>query len=101
MSKGKITEITKTCFTCKKPKPLAEFYNMKGQPDGLDHYCKECRKRKSRRWSRTNKEYRKERDARRWKKANKEIESAKRRERYKKKKRKSRAKHEKQDSRNN
>lgn len=32
----------KTCSTCKKSKPLKEFYNNKSKPGGKDNQCKVC-----------------------------------------------------------
>ena len=34
----------KVCTKCKIEKDESEFYNNKRMPDGLDYYCKECRK---------------------------------------------------------
>lgn len=34
----------KKCCKCKVEKPESEFYKNKKMKDGLDYYCKECRK---------------------------------------------------------
>lgn len=34
----------KICNKCKQEKPLSEFNKNKSYKDGLDCYCKECRK---------------------------------------------------------
>ena len=39
-----MTKENKTCTKCKQTKPVAEFYKQKARPDGLDAYCKDCRK---------------------------------------------------------
>ena len=33
---------TKTCWICKKEKPLDAFYNDKRRDDGKRKYCKQC-----------------------------------------------------------
>lgn len=37
---------TKVCCCCKKEMPLTQFYKDAGRRDGLDMYCKACRKEK-------------------------------------------------------
>lgn len=34
----------KICSGCKVSKPLSEFHRRAGQLDGLDYYCKECKR---------------------------------------------------------
>jgi hypothetical protein len=34
----------KTCTKCNTKQSINKFYKIKGQPDGYDYYCKECRK---------------------------------------------------------
>lgn len=34
----------KVCHKCKTEKPLTEFGCNKNNPDGLDHYCRDCRR---------------------------------------------------------
>ena len=36
----------RTCLSCKKEKPLDEFYKERSRKDGLDIYCKICKRRK-------------------------------------------------------
>lgn len=36
--------MSKVCSKCKIEKDESEFYSNKRMPDGLDYYCKECRK---------------------------------------------------------
>jgi len=36
--------VSKICSKCKVEKDESEFYSNKRTPDGLDYYCKECRK---------------------------------------------------------
>lgn len=36
--------MSKVCSKCKIEKDESEFYNNRRMPDGLDYYCKECRK---------------------------------------------------------
>ena len=36
----------KTCFSCKYPRSEAEFSLNKSKPDGLNHICKECKRKK-------------------------------------------------------
>lgn len=36
--------MSKTCSKCKIEKDESEFYSNKRMPDGLDYYCRECRK---------------------------------------------------------
>ena len=36
--------MSKVCTQCKIEKDESEFYNNKRNPDGLDYYCKDCRK---------------------------------------------------------
>lgn len=36
--------ITKKCGHCKKVKSLSEFYKNRNKYDGLDNYCKSCKK---------------------------------------------------------
>lgn len=45
--------MSKICSKCKVEKDESEFYINSGSVDGLDYYCKECRKR----YSKTKKEY--------------------------------------------
>jgi hypothetical protein len=37
----------KVCYTCRWLKPVKEFYRNRQSADGLDHYCKVCRRGKS------------------------------------------------------
>ena len=37
----------RTCRKCKNAKPDGEFYQRSDSPDGLDRWCKECRKEDS------------------------------------------------------
>lgn len=37
--------MSKVCSKCKIEKDENEFYSNKRNPDGLDYYCKECRKK--------------------------------------------------------
>jgi hypothetical protein len=34
----------KRCAKCRQDKGLERFYRNRGRPDGLDHYCKDCRR---------------------------------------------------------
>lgn len=36
--------MTRCCSKCKVDKPLSEFYKNKSQPEGHEHYCKQCAK---------------------------------------------------------
>ena len=36
--------MSKICSKCKIEKDESEFYSNKRMPDGLDYYCKDCRK---------------------------------------------------------
>lgn len=36
----------KTCSSCKQDKPTDDFANNKSSPDGLDYYCRECKRAK-------------------------------------------------------
>ena len=36
--------MSKVCSKCKQEKDESEFYRNRRTPDGLDYYCKECRK---------------------------------------------------------
>lgn len=45
---------TKICACCKRELPVDNFYGSKHSPDGLDSYCKECRRAKSKKSYATN-----------------------------------------------
>lgn len=79
---NKTPEITKTCSSCRQPKPLAEFYNKKKDSYGKDCYCKKCRSRIGKRWHRKNKKHKAE-TGREWWKRVKDVKNVKRRERWK------------------
>lgn len=56
--------ITKICSTCKKEKPLIEFYKHKNRKDGYRGQCKNCFKtypekerQRSKKWYENNREY--------------------------------------------
>lgn len=42
----------KTCYICKKQKPISQFYRDRSTPDGRQYRCKECDKAKSIKWQR-------------------------------------------------
>lgn len=44
----------KTCVTCKKKKPLTDFYRKKNRRDGRRSDCKACGKRSVQKWEREN-----------------------------------------------
>lgn len=46
----------KTCTTCKQVKPLSEFNRNKCKVDGYQTLCKDCSKKRSRRYYSDNKE---------------------------------------------
>ena len=50
----------KRCSRCKRLLPEEEFFKDRSSKDGLQGYCKECRKEYSRQWFEENKEYREE-----------------------------------------
>lgn len=35
---------TKVCSRCRRELPISEFYKNKRNKDGLQHYCKKCKK---------------------------------------------------------
>lgn len=43
---------TKACNKCGERKPLSEFYEQARNDGGLDHACKECRKKRFREYDR-------------------------------------------------
>lgn len=47
---------TKICSSCKKKKPVFEFNKCSGKRDGLNCYCKECRKEKRKSFYERNKD---------------------------------------------
>ena len=81
------TEITKTCSSCKKPKPLSEFFKATKEIFGVDCYCKPCRKKINKRRVRKNYKYYQEYKAAYWQKV-KDVVNAKARERYERNKKK-------------
>src|SRR6187399_2046887 len=38
----------KTCKKCGQPKPLTEFHRQAKNPDGLQYWCKECKRQENR-----------------------------------------------------
>jgi protein-arginine kinase activator protein McsA len=44
----------KTCSKCKEEKNLYEFTKNKTQPDGMQRYCKRCKKSSDRKWYEEN-----------------------------------------------
>lgn len=61
----------KTCTQCKETKPLDCFYKRKQARDGLEAFCKDCRKKRNDKWFAENKEKHSELTAR-WYEQNKE-----------------------------
>ncbi len=47
----------KICSKCKLSKPKSDFGKNKSRKDGLQYYCKECSKKKSREYYKNNKEH--------------------------------------------
>lgn len=74
-------EITKTCSSCRQPKPLTEFYKATKQVFGVDCYCKKCRSRIGKRWHRKNKKRKSEVSKERWRRVKNDV-NAKRRKRW-------------------
>lgn len=50
---------TKLCNSCRKVKTIDNFHKNKSKKDGLQEYCKDCRKIKSENYKNKRKEYRK------------------------------------------
>jgi hypothetical protein len=44
----------KTCTNCKTEKDSEQFYKQAGATDGLDPYCKDCRKDKNKQYAKNN-----------------------------------------------
>jgi len=51
---------TKFCTKCEKCKIISEFNRNKSTNDGLQAYCRSCQRSYSKRWEKTNREYRNE-----------------------------------------
>ena len=47
----------KKCLDCKADKDVAEFYRNRNHKDGRDGLCKECRKARTRQYSKSNPGY--------------------------------------------
>lgn len=52
----------KTCAKCKEEKNLYEFTKNKSQPDGMQRYCKKCKKSSDQKWIAENPSIWKERN---------------------------------------
>ena len=52
--------ILKVCSICKQEKLLSEFNKNKTRSDGLQTFCRDCNKEKSKKYYKLNKEYHKE-----------------------------------------
>ena len=45
----------KSCYKCHKKKDRSSFYKSRARPDGLDEYCKVCRRKVNSAYKRTDK----------------------------------------------
>lgn len=50
-------ENTKRCSKCGRELPLSEFYKRKSSKDGLQAYCKDCKKQHGKQWRADNSDY--------------------------------------------
>ena len=50
-------ENTKVCSKCGRELPLSEFNKCKSRKDGLQPYCKECKKQHAKQWRADNPQY--------------------------------------------
>lgn len=56
-----MSEATKTCLSCKKDKPLSEFYRRARRPDGRQPNCSVCQRSVAKAWRDAHPLYHRER----------------------------------------